>query len=190
MRVYSSQPEITPLSTFTPDKCEQIVRAALGKVQTPNGPVDPDVDFLSSMPWVLRRKVANQYYKGLAVLAGDSAHSFPPTGGLGLNSGIADAHNLAYKVAAVLHGWGSMPKMLASYEAERRPVAVANSIQSVYNGRTSFRLLKALENTGPIQEARAKMHATLRDPNKLPFIKALIADQAGHFDNVRGESIL
>lgn len=173
------QPDRTPLSSFTPEECVKLVHAAIGK--------EIPIDFQSSMPWVLRRKVAYQYHKGLVVLAGDSAHSFPPTGGLGLNSGIADAHNLAYKVAAAYHGWADLPTVLRAYEAERRPVAVHNSIQSVHNGRTVFRLLKALYSSGPIEEARRRMHATLRDPNKAPFINALIADQAGHFDNVSGE---
>ncbi|GMK58855.1 hypothetical protein CspeluHIS016_0602970 [Cutaneotrichosporon spelunceum] len=175
--IHNIDPEVTPLATFTPEKCMDIVRAAIGR--------DVPVDFNCSMPWILRRKVANNYYRGRAVLAGDSAHSFPPTGGLGLNSGIADGHNLAYKIAAAYHGWGHLPSLLKSYEGERRPVALHNSIQSVKNGKKIFHLLKALRNTSPdIQTARAEMMAALRDPKQLSYVQALIQDQAEHFDNL------
>ncbi|KEQ92998.1 hypothetical protein AUEXF2481DRAFT_6963 [Aureobasidium subglaciale EXF-2481] len=56
---------------------------------------------LSYRPWLLSRKVAKQYNIANVLLAGDAAHSFPPTAGLGLNSGIADVHNIAYTIAAV-----------------------------------------------------------------------------------------
>lgn len=156
----------------------EIVRAAIG--------CDIPVDFNCSMPWILRRKVANNYYRGRAVLAGDSAHSFPPTGGLGLNSGIADAHNLTYKIAAAYHGWGNLTTLLKSYEVERRPVALHNSIQSVKNGKEIFHLLKALRNTGPdIPTARLEMMRALNDPKQRQYVQALIQEQGEHFDNVR-----
>jgi hypothetical protein len=58
-------------------------------------------------------------------LAGDAAHQYIPTGGYGMNTGIGDAVDIAWKLAAVLKGWGG-PQMLASYEAERRPVGLIN----------------------------------------------------------------
>jgi hypothetical protein len=60
------------------------------------------------------------------LLAGDAAHLFTPTGGFGLNTGIEDAANMAWKLAAVLQGWGG-EQLLASYEIERKPVAVRNT---------------------------------------------------------------
>ena len=65
-------------------------------------------------------------------LAGDAAHSFPPTGGLGLNTGVQDAHNLAWKLAAVLRAEAG-PDLLDTYETERRPVARINLEHSVAN---------------------------------------------------------
>ncbi len=62
-------------------------------------------------------------------LAGDSAHEMPPTGAFGSNTGIQDAHNLAWKLSAVLDGWAG-PGLLASYDAERRPVAEATSARA------------------------------------------------------------
>lgn len=76
-----------------------------------------------------------------AFVLGDAAHAFPPTGGLGVNTGIADAQNLAWKINAVEKSWAD-DSVLASYGAERRPVAVANAHQSVKN-QVKLRGLKA-----------------------------------------------
>jgi 2-polyprenyl-6-methoxyphenol hydroxylase-like FAD-dependent oxidoreductase len=71
--------------------------------------------------WTQRLMLADRYQDGRVLLAGDSAHLVIPTGGLGMNTGAGDAVDLAWKLAGVLHGWGG-PDLLASYEAERRPV--------------------------------------------------------------------
>ena len=117
--------------------------------------------------------------------AGDAAHSFPPTGGLGLNSGLGDVHNLAYKIAAVHQGWAT-DEILDSYEAGRKHVADVNSRQSVKNGKQIFGLLKTLgmANTSDLAEARANLYATLRDPEKKAEIDRGIEGQREHFDNV------
>jgi len=70
--------------------------------------------------------VAERFRSGRCFLAGDAAHLFTPTGGFGLNTGIEDACNLAWKLAAVLAGWAPAA-LLDSYEAERKPVAVRNT---------------------------------------------------------------
>ena len=84
-----------------------------------------DFDILSIMPWVRRELVADRYGAGRAFLAGDAAHLTSPTGGFGMNMGIQDAVDLGWKLEAVLRGWGG-PHLLASYETERRPVAIRN----------------------------------------------------------------
>jgi hypothetical protein len=66
--------------------------------------------------------LADRYRAGRVLLAGDAAHSNPPWGGHGFNTGVGDAVNLAWKLAAELHGWAG-PALLDSYEEERRPVA-------------------------------------------------------------------
>ena len=71
--------------------------------------------------WDLRFEVANQYRAGRVLLAGDAAHSHPPYGGYGINTGFEDARNLGWKLAAVLEGWAG-PGLLDSYDLERRPV--------------------------------------------------------------------
>src|SRR3546814_16488502 len=62
-------------------------------------------------------------------MAGDSVHQFMPTGGYGMNTGVGDAVDLGWKLAAVIHGWGG-PALLRSYEEERRPIAIPNRAAS------------------------------------------------------------
>lgn len=76
--------------------------------------------------WDLRFAVADQYRAGRLFVAGDAAHSHPPYGGYGINTGLEDARNLGWKLAAVLQGWGG-PALLESYDAERRPVFVSTA---------------------------------------------------------------
>jgi 2-polyprenyl-6-methoxyphenol hydroxylase-like FAD-dependent oxidoreductase len=71
--------------------------------------------------WDLRFALADSYGAGRIYIAGDAAHSHPPYGGYGINSGLEDARNIGWKLAAVLQGWGDA-KLLDSYDAERRPV--------------------------------------------------------------------
>lgn len=71
--------------------------------------------------WDLRVAVARRYRAGRVLVAGDAAHSHPPYGGYGINTGFEDARNLGWKLAAVVQGWGG-PALLDSYDAERRPV--------------------------------------------------------------------
>ena len=71
--------------------------------------------------WDLRVAIANDYRKGRAFVAGDAAHSHPPYGCYGINTGFEDARNLGWKLAAVIQGWGD-EALLDSYYAERRPV--------------------------------------------------------------------
>ena len=77
-------------------------------------------------PWHAAERVAERYSAGRVFLAGDSAHEMSPTGAFGSNTGIQDAHNLAWKLAAVLSG-SAGPGLLETYDAERRPVARATS---------------------------------------------------------------
>src|SRR5262249_4386075 len=71
--------------------------------------------------WSVDAVMASAFQVGRVFLLGDAAHRHPPTGGLGLNSAIHDAHNLCWKLAAVLGGHAA-PALLDTYEAERRPV--------------------------------------------------------------------
>ncbi len=88
---------------------------------------DLDVEILGHGTWTAGQAlVAESFGGGRVFLCGDSAHLFTPTGGFGMNTGIDDAANLAWKLAASVHGWGG-PSLLASYETERKPVAIRNT---------------------------------------------------------------
>jgi len=81
-----------------------------------------DVEVLATDPWRARMQLADRYSAGRVFLAGDAAHQNPPWGGHGFNTGVGDAVNIGWKLAAVLNGWASAD-LLGSYELERRPVA-------------------------------------------------------------------
>lgn len=93
---------------------------------------DFEFEVLRQMHWSHHQSVANQYRSGNVFLVGDSAHLFCPTGGVGMNTAIGDAFDLSWKVAATLSGWGG-PKLLGSYDAERRPIGIRNTIAAAAN---------------------------------------------------------
>ena len=83
------------------------------------------------IPWRLHLLVAERYREGRVLLAGDAVHLVIPTGGLGMNTGVGDAIDLSWKLAATLKGWAG-PQLLDSYEIERRPVALRNREASAW----------------------------------------------------------
>ena len=83
------------------------------------------VEWLGASIWTRRSAVAERYSSGRVFLAGDAVHQLSPTGGLGMNTGMADAVDLGWKIAATLSGWGGNG-LLSSYDAERRPVGDRN----------------------------------------------------------------
>ena len=103
----------------TPDSVdrEALLRRAVGR------PIDVEWKGLSI--WTRRSVVAERYAQGRVFLAGDAVHQLSPTGALGMNTGIGDAVDLGWKLAAVLQGWGG-ENLLAAYDAERRPIGLRN----------------------------------------------------------------
>jgi 2-polyprenyl-6-methoxyphenol hydroxylase-like FAD-dependent oxidoreductase len=93
-------------------------------------PVDCDFGYVGL--WNMRVDIADTYQHGRALIAGDAAHSHPPYGAYGLNTGLEDAVNLAWKLAAVLRGWAPS-RLLATYTAERRPIIVETT-QAILDG--------------------------------------------------------
>ena len=97
--------------------------------------------------WKMTAQVAEQFRVGPVFLIGDSVHRFPPTGGLGLNTGAGDVHNLVWKIATALKGnlaGGIVEALLASYELERKPVAQRNCDVSKRNNDKMIEVVLAL----------------------------------------------
>ncbi|MFE5261139.1 FAD-dependent oxidoreductase [Streptomyces coelicoflavus] len=109
---------------FTDERCAAHIRRAIGDP-------DLDVEITGKAPWHAAQRVARSYRSGRVLLAGDSAHEMSPTGAFGSNTGIQDAHNLAWKLAAVLEGWAG-EALLDTYDTERRPVAEATSARAAH----------------------------------------------------------
>ena len=97
------------------ERCVEYVREALGAPALA-------IEIENVQQWNACADWAERFQEGRVFLAGDAAHNMPPTGGFGGNTGVADAHNLAWKLAQVLDG-SAGPGLLETYDAERRPVA-------------------------------------------------------------------
>jgi 2-polyprenyl-6-methoxyphenol hydroxylase-like FAD-dependent oxidoreductase len=118
--------------------------------------------------WVRKRTVADRFMVGRVFIAGDAAHAHPPNGGLGMNTGIQDAFDLGWKLAATLEGWGG-PALLPSYDLERRPASARAAEVSLQNYR---RLISAAERaeinaaTPEGEAARRAIGASLVEENE------------------------
>ena len=93
-------------------------------------------ELLAVRPWTGHCVVAERYQQGRVFLAGDAAHLNWPAGGFGMNTGVGDAVDIGWKLAAVLQGWGG-PRLLDSYTAERKPIAMIN-VNEAAEMRASF----------------------------------------------------
>ncbi len=128
-------------------------------VRTAIGLDDVDIDILSHGTWSTGVRVAQRYRSGRAFLCGDAGHLMPPWGGFNATTGIADVHNLAWKIAASLRG-DAGPELLDSYEVERHPLAVRSGRQALL--RTDFHARFGIET-----EANGDVFRQLLDPNAL-----------------------
>jgi putative polyketide hydroxylase len=109
---------------LTDERCLAMLRAALGSDEV-------SVTIENVMQWDASAETAERFQQGRIFLAGDAAHVMPPSGGFGGNTGVQDAHNLAWKLAAVLKG-NAGEELLATYDAERRPAA-AFTVEQAYS---------------------------------------------------------
>jgi len=166
--------ETEPRDSFTTERCETIVRAVIG---------DPDVpiDIQSIMPWRMQARIAERMQVGRVFLAGDAAHPLPPTGGQGMNTGIADVHNLVWKLKLVLDG-SATDALLGSYQTERLPAARFNVEQSVRNARK----MADTGLTGILVNDREVM-SKIEGPEGAQIrarLAGAIPEQREHFDNL------
>jgi len=121
----SVQPEEWSLDAFTHERARAWIRAAVGV----DG-LEPEV--LSLGLWKLNATVAERFVQGRVLLCGDAAHQFPPTGGLGVNTGLQGMHNAMWKLAWFVLGCAGWP-LVETYETERRGVAQRITSQSLQN---------------------------------------------------------
>ena len=172
--LYPHDPSMMPREAFTPAVCMDILHHAIG---VPGS----EIEIKHVLPWIMVSEVAETYRAGQAFLVGDAAHRFPPMGGLGLNTGIQDAHNLAWKIGAVERREAG-ETLLDSYEAERRGVALTNAEQS---GRNAQRILglQASLRVGA-DDSPETLARRLCDPVAQAEIERQIANQREHFDSL------
>jgi 2-polyprenyl-6-methoxyphenol hydroxylase-like FAD-dependent oxidoreductase len=130
----------TAFEAYTPERCVDWIRTAVG---------DPACkpDILAIATWTMNATVARGLVEGRIFLAGDAAHQLPPTGGFGMNTGIQDIHNLAWKLALVRSGAAGRG-LLETYDIERRPVARFNADRSLENSQMVARINAAAAGDG------------------------------------------
>ncbi|MEM7637798.1 MAG: FAD-dependent monooxygenase [Pseudomonadota bacterium] len=173
---------------------------------------DGEVEIKSTSVWRMTVQTAEKWRDGRVFLVGDAAHRFPPTGGLGMNSGIGDVHNLAWKLAQVLQT-GADWSLLDTYETERKPVAERNAAESLENFERIFDIVKdlGLDPEGAEKAARLRGSKLLRllpgfvraglmsavnslvrgriskalsNASQVSKLRATIQDQVPHFDRI------
>ena len=126
----------------------------------------------SVQPWTAHALTANRFSseRGRVFLAGDAAHLFTPTGGLGMNTGVSDAIDLAWKLAACVQGWAG-DRLTDSYDAERRPIGRRNTAEAADNFDRLYGVMQegdALDADTPEGDAlRARLQDDLRGQEKL-----------------------
>jgi 2-polyprenyl-6-methoxyphenol hydroxylase-like FAD-dependent oxidoreductase len=164
-------PDRESVEDYDDERCRSLVQRAIGR--------DLPLRILHRGSWTMSAQVAQRMRGRRIFLAGDAAHRFPPTGGLGLNTGFQDVHGLVWKLCAVEDSWAP-ESLLDGYESERLPVARHNAEQSLRNAVKLVQLPQAL---GTAEEpTTARMQATLADPAGRRAVQEAIAAQAEHFD--------
>lgn len=124
-----------------------------------------DVKLINKSFWTMAALIAEKYQVGRIFFVGDAAHRLPPTGGFGMNTGIQDAHNLAWKIAFVLNSYAAQ-SLLTTYESERFPIAYTNIMWSNKNAQRFTTIYTALAE------------------NDIKTFREALADQTNHLNNI------
>jgi 2-polyprenyl-6-methoxyphenol hydroxylase-like FAD-dependent oxidoreductase len=138
----------------------EYIRKALG--------ADWPYELESVEKWTRRGMVAGGFMKGRVLMAGDAVHAMPPNGGFGMNTGIADANDLGWKLVAMHRGWGG-EKLVDTYDAERRPVgarAVAEALRDYDRLTSNTRYPNIAEDTEEGARVRRELGARLGSANR------------------------
>jgi 2-polyprenyl-6-methoxyphenol hydroxylase-like FAD-dependent oxidoreductase len=116
-------------------------------------------EVLASSVWRPNAMLADSYGRDRILLAGDALHTMIPTGGYGMNTGLGDATNLGWKLAAAVQGWGG-PQLLASYEIERRPIGERNRTACIENAMIILQYRDMVNSPAARREQVAQFLAT------------------------------
>ena len=169
-----------PPPVVTREICEQLARQLIGDNEIP-------IEITSWSTWTVNHMHATRYQCGRVFCMGDAVHRHPPSNGLGSNTSIQDAYNLAWKLAAVLKGHAS-PRLLESYDAERAPIGkqiVNRANQSIAEFGPIFGALGLLDSTDP-DVMNANMEARKQDTadaqERRRKLRAAIAFKVYEFD--------
>ncbi|WP_419961818.1 FAD-dependent monooxygenase [Psychrobacillus sp. BM2] len=127
------------------------------------------IEIVSTDAWTARMLLANRYRVGRVFLAGDAAHQNPPWGGHGFNTGLGDAVDIGWKLAAVLQGWGGA-SLLDSYEEERRPISARVIKTAETNMKTlSSNLADGSENSREEKHDFSKLEESILKTKRMEF---------------------
>ena len=166
-------PSMHRAEDFNTEVAAEWIRRSIG----PDLPDDFDLRVTDVIPWVMSSTVAERFRDGRVFLIGDAAHQLPPTGGFGMNTAVQDAHNLAWKFAAVAGGHAG-EGLLETYEAERAPIAQYNADRSRDNSRSVGRIRRLIESgTATVEQKREAIGASARYGNWLGMDLGLHYDE-------------
>ena len=159
---------------ISPSECDQLIRNAIA-------PTSATITVLRQSSWTMTSQFADSYRLRRVLLAGDAAHRFPPSGGMGLNTGVGDIHNLMWKIDRIEAGLADSV-LLDSYEKERRPIAERNAQASMDNAFKMFDVFMALGIDPDKDIAYSNLNKVLQDSEALEVLDRAIQNQATHFD--------
>ncbi len=166
-------PSMHRAEDFSTEVAAEWIRRSIG----PDLPDDFDLRVTDVIPWVMSSTVAERFRDGRVFLIGDAAHQLPPTGGFGMNTAVQDAHNLAWKFAAVAGGQAG-EGLLDTYESERAPVAQYNADRSRENSRSVGRIRRLVESgTATVEQKREALRASTQYGNWLGMDLGLRYDE-------------
>ena len=166
-------PSMHRAEDFNTEVAAEWIRRSIG----PELPEDFDLRVTDVIPWVMSSTVAERFRDGRVFLIGDAAHQLPPTGGFGMNTAVQDAHNLAWKFAAVAGGQAG-EGLLDTYESERAPVAQYNADRSRENSRSVGRIRRLVESgTATVEQKREAVRASTQYGNWLGMDLGLRYDE-------------